>query len=108
MAIGAETVFAGASVQDIVKVPLHITGNDEVKTSVVVVVNPGGTGHPAGAGNTRRTGHVCEGTVTIVVVKRAASVPGDIKVFESIVVVIANGNAGRIAESSEARVLRDV
>src|ERR1700678_4158021 len=108
MTIGAKTVFAGASAQNIVKVPLHITRNDEVKTSVVVVVHPGGTRHPARAADTRRRGHVCEGTVTIVVVQRTASVSGYIEVFESVVVIVANRNARGIAVSRKPRVLRHI
>ena len=101
MTIGAKTVFAGASAQNIVKVPLHITRNDEVKTSVVVVVHPGGTRHPARAADTRRRGHVCEGTVTIVVVQRTASVSGYIEVFKSVVVVVPHGHSRGIAISGE-------
>src|SRR5271170_4489058 len=108
MAIGAESVFARTPTKNIVEIPLHITRNDQVKPSVVVVVHPGGTGHPTRAGNARRGGHVRESTVTIVVVKRTASVSGYVEVFESVVVVVANRNARGIAESRKARLLRHI
>src|ERR1700689_377340 len=108
MAIGAEAVFARTPTQDIVKIPLHITRNDQVKPSVVIVVYPGGARHPARAGNTRRRRHICKCTVTIVVVERTAAVSCYIEVFESVVVVVANRNACGIAESRKARVLCDI
>src|ERR1039458_7561338 len=53
-------------------------------------------------------GHVGEGAIAIVVVKRAATVSRDEQVFESIVVVVADRDPSGIADAGEAGFLGNV
>src|ERR1700733_8053281 len=76
VAIGTITGFVLATI-DVIKVPLHITGNHQVEAAVIVVVHPGGAGRPAGTGYPRAIGHVSKGAIPIVVIEGAAPITGD-------------------------------
>src|SRR6185437_16790461 len=57
MTIRAKTLFAMPAV-DVVKVPLHITGDDQIEPTIIVIVDPCRAGHPSGAGDTRTCCHI--------------------------------------------------
>ena len=104
VAIGTTTWFRLAAI-NVVKVPLHVTGNDEIEASVIVLIHPSGAGCPARTGNPGAISHVRESSISVVVIESAAAMAGNEQVLVS---VVPNSDAGRIAKTCQISFLGDV
>src|SRR5437016_11071172 len=75
------------------RIKLHIAGNEQVEKTVMIVVSPGGTGRPAADGNSGFFSYVRESSIVVVVVEPVLAVIRDVKVRPPIVVVVAHCHA---------------
>ena len=76
MAIGTITWFVLATI-DVVEVPHHVTGDDKVEPSVIVVIQPGCACRPTRASNSCAIGHVCKSSISVVVIEIAVAIAGN-------------------------------
>src|SRR5438552_9763492 len=89
-------------------IELHISGDEQVQKTIVVIITPGRSCRPTAKRDARLLRHVGEGSVVIVVIKTVLAVIGDINVWPTIVVVIADGYAEAPALVGHPRFFRDV
>src|SRR5207302_8319275 len=79
--------------------------SDDIKIEMAVAIDVGerGAGAPLRHGRPRRGGCVAERAVAIVAPQRIRSEGRDVKIVETIRVVVPDGASGRVAELREAR-----
>ena len=90
--------------------PVNVVADQQVQVSVLVVVEPAGTGRPLPfVGDARRGGHVSEGAVAVVVVKDRPPVAGDVEVRIPIIVVVTHRHAlGIQSGGADSSLLGDI
>src|SRR5882672_2770990 len=91
-----------------VGVVFHISRNEEIKQSIMIVVAPRGASRPAPNSDTCLFGHICKCSVVIVVVEPVLSKIRDINVGPAVVVVVTNRHAKSPPLVGNARFVRDV
>src|SRR5262249_17760766 len=89
MAVGTVAFFVLAA-PDVIEVPFDVAEDDEIEVAIGVEIDPSGAGRPAGAGNASFLRDVGERAVAIVVIELVATVGGDVKILEAVVVVVAD------------------
>ena len=82
---------------------INKTADEEVKTAVIVEVEPYRAGGPAGRSKAGFLGHVGERAVAIVLVENAASIGCDEDIRPPVVVVVTDGNAHSESSARHAR-----
>src|SRR5579864_8320445 len=94
MAIGTVARPALSAPNIILRSPVDVVGDDQIKPAVLVVIEPAGARRPlAFIGEARFRGHVSEGTVPVVVIQNRAAISGHKQIRVSIVVEVADRNA---------------
>src|SRR5882672_367842 len=68
------------------------TRDKEIQLAVVVIIEPDGTGGPAGRPNTGFIRDIGEGAVAVVVIKNIAPVTGYVEIDPAIAIVITGGD----------------
>ena len=71
--------------------PIHVTGDEKVELTIIVVVEKPGAHAPSAGSNSGVLRYIRECAVSVVVVKRVAAVACHVNVFEPIVVIVAYG-----------------
>ncbi len=92
-------------------VPFHITGHKKIQMAVVVEIKETRGDGPAPARDSCFGSDISEGSVAVVVVEDIFSVAGHEKVWEAIIVIIADGDAHAVVTSAgvgQARGFRHV
>src|SRR5437762_712614 len=87
---------------------IEIVGDEKVEAAVAVVVDPGGTGAPAGVVDAGFGCDVGKGAVAIVVIEDVAAEVGDVKILKAVVVVIADGDSHAVADVADAGFFGDI
>src|SRR3977135_3862509 len=82
---------------------INKTADEEVKTAIIVEVEPYPAGGPAGRSKAGFLGHVCERAVAIVLVENAATIGCDEDIRPPVVVVVTDGNAHSESSACHAR-----
>ncbi len=72
---------------------MNVAGDEEVETSVAVVVAPGGAGGPVAEGDAGFFGDVGKGSVVVVVVEAVLAEVGDVDIGPAVVVVVGDRGA---------------
>ena len=87
-----DALSPGAGAVD--KIEVHVVGDHQIEMAVAIVVDEGASGAPglAGAGDAGLLGHFGENSV-LVVIETILAVVGDVKIFPSVVVVVAHADA---------------
>src|SRR5580692_2068627 len=94
MTIAAHSRTLFPTVEVAIGLPIDVVGHDEIQPAIVVVIKPCGARGPASRiFHTRSHAHVTKSTVSVVVVEDASAVTEHEQVGESIVVIIAHGDA---------------
>src|SRR6266568_1959693 len=109
--VGAHTRFLFSTIRIVPKAPIHITGHEEVKIAVIVVIEKPRTCAPSPGGNSSALRYVRERAVPIIVVERVAAIARHVDVFEAVIVVVAHRYTHRVIvllPSSEAGSLRHI
>src|ERR1035438_4985586 len=96
------------SAVNIVEIPNHISRYDQVQSPIIVVIDPSCARGPTRSAHASSLRHIGERSIAVVVIKRAVTVPGDEQIVKTIIVVIANRNAGRIATSLQPGFRSDI
>ena len=92
------------------RVELHIVGDEQVKMAVAVVVEKAAAGAEADlcVQQACLPGYVGEGAVAVVSVKLVPAVVGAEHVFKAVVVIVANADTGGPAGIAQTGALRHV
>ena len=80
----------------------------QIEFAVVVVVKPNGARRPAGRGDAGFFGDVGEGAVSVVAVKNAAAILGDVQIGKTVAVVVTDSDTHTVAASGDAGFFGDV
>ena len=107
MAIRAVAFFVFAA-PDVVEIPIQIAKDDQIQKPVAIQIDPRRAGGPPASRDAGLLRHVGERAVAVVVVELVAAIGGYIKILESVVVVVADGNAHAVSGSLQAGLLGDV
>src|SRR5262245_33026152 len=86
-----QAAFAGNG--RIVRIELHVAGNEKIEPPVAIVVAPGRAGGPAAQRDSGLFGNVGEGAIVIVVVEPVLAEIRNVEVRPAVVIVVADGNA---------------
>src|SRR5437667_2180407 len=81
---------------------IHKTTDEQIQTSVIVVVKPDRTGCPARSGDARLCGYIGERAVAVIVIEDALWILGDVKIRKTVRVIVAYSNAHSIRNSADA------
>ena len=100
LAVAAEFVFG--------LVEIHEAADEQVKPTVVVVVEPDGARGPAGRGDTRFFSCVGKSSVAVIVVEDALTVLGQVNIREPVAVVVPDRHALAVAAACYPGRLRDI
>src|ERR1700757_3679607 len=98
MAVRA-VAFPALAAINVVEIPLQIAEDNEIEQPVSIKVNPGRTRGPTARGDTGTLRHVGKCSVAIVVIKLVSAVSGYVQIFESIIVVISDGDSHSVTNS---------
>src|SRR5579862_1153614 len=93
---------------NVIEIPDHVAGHNQIQASVVVVIHPGGARGPSGAGDACTSRYIGERPIAVIVIQSAVAIAGNEQVFVAIIVVVAHGNASRVAASGESSLLSHV
>src|SRR5690348_5890342 len=94
MAIAAHAGRVIAAPEILFRLPGDVIRDQEIESSVVVVVEPrGARSPPSEVFNSGAPGHIGERAVAVVAVENAAAVAEDEKIGKAVVVVIADGDS---------------
>ncbi len=98
----AGRIFAG--LDRLIEIEDQVVRDEQIQMAVAVVIDPGAAGSKmsAGAKQARFFGDVGEGSVAVIVKKNILAPAGDKYVVETVVVIIANGNAAGPHAAGEA------
>src|SRR5579872_591046 len=102
-------VKVAAAVLAVLRVPFHVTRDEQVEFAVVVIIEKSGRDGPTPAGDPGLRGHIGERSVSIVVIENVPAVTGDVQIRIAIVVVVADRDAHAvvaIARISQTCLLR--
>src|SRR5689334_6046116 len=111
MAVGAIAGLFFSTIAVGLESPIHITGDEEIKLAVVVIVKKSGAGAPSTARDSGAFGDIRERAVSVVMIERVAAVTRYINIFKAVVIVIAYRYAHIVVvlwHSSETRLFRDI
>src|ERR1700730_2050945 len=76
---------------DILEIPIRIAEDNQIQESVPVQIHPCRAGRPAASSHTRLLGYIGECAIAVIVVELVSAVRGHVKIFEAVIVVVANG-----------------
>ena len=88
----------------------HVIGNEQIKVPIPVVVKETASRSPAWliVPKAGTVGHVGKSSIAVVAIETVLPEVGTKNILESVVVVIADANAGRPARCLQASLLRDI
>src|SRR6266516_3138307 len=86
----------------------HKATDKEVEPAVIVVVKPDRRGGPIGVFKASFGGHISEGPIAIVVVKRVPPIGSDVEVWKSVPIVVCNGDSLAKRHALESGFCRNV
>ena len=81
---------------------IHKTTDEQIQTSVIVVVKPDRTRCPARSGDARLRGYIGERAVAVIVIENALWILGEVKIRKTIRVIVAHRNAHSVRSSADA------
>ena len=90
------------------EVPIHVTQDDEVQPSIAIVVEPTGAGGPSRSVEPELAGHVRKGADTLVAVHDVPAISRDVKIDETIIIIISCGHTEAVAAAFDASELGDI
>ena len=89
-------------------VKVHETANEQIEPSIVVIVEPDGTGGPTGSRQAGLFGYVRERSISIVVIENAAAVLRDVQIGPAVGIEVSDSDAHAIASGRDASFFRHV
>src|SRR5260370_24334297 len=94
-----------------VRIQFHVSSDEEIKMAVVIVIQKARGNRPAAGGYSSSLGYIRESAVAIVVVQDIFAVAGDVEIGETVIVIVAHGDAHAVvavAGGGKARGLSNV
>src|ERR1700760_2364503 len=95
------TVVVGGAVQTSTLAELDKIADEQIKPSVVVIVEPNCARAPSGRGDPGFLRHIGKGAVAVVVIENALAVLGHIQVRKAVAVIVAYRHALAVASGAD-------
>src|SRR5262249_1120728 len=106
--VAALGVFAGMAVFALRLIEVDEAADEQIKTAVVVVIEPDGAGSPSRRGHAGFLGNVSESAVAVITVKNALAVLRDVEIGEAVPVVVADSSTLPVSACGDTGFLRHV
>src|SRR5258706_1765502 len=94
-----------------VGIPFHVSSDEEIEMAVIIEIEKARGDRPAAGRYSSFLGHIRESAVAIVVVQDILAVAGDVEIGETVIVIVAHGDAHAVvavAGGGKARGLSNV
>src|SRR5260370_21012796 len=108
---GKEDIPSPATNLVMVGIPFHVSSDEEIEMAVIIVIEKARGARPAAVGLSSFRGLIVESAVAIVVVQNIFAVAGDVQIGETVIVIVAHGDAHAVvavAGDGKARGLSNV
>ncbi len=91
--------FPVLATPDIVKVPLQVSGHDQIQQSISIQIDPRRAGRPPAATDAGLFRYISKCAVSIVMVKPVSAIGGYVQIFKPIIVIVSDGNSHAVTAS---------